>query len=49
MAGNQTGNDGVEVDFKKHARDYSLMISMLKWGAVLALLVGLFVMIIISN
>ena len=49
MAGDQTGNDGAQVDFKKHANDYSLMIWMLKWGAVLALLIGLMVMVIISN
>lgn len=49
MAAKQTGNEGAQVDFKSHARDYSLMIAMLKWGAIAALLIGLFVLIIISN
>lgn len=51
MAGNHVndGSGGGEVDFKTHARDYSLMISMLKWGGLASLLIGLFVMFIISN
>ncbi|WP_205481827.1 hypothetical protein [Sphingomonas arenae] len=50
MAGNQVNNnDGGPVDFKSHARDYERMIALLKWGAVAALIVGLLVLIIISN
>ena len=30
MAGNQTGHEGGQVDFKTHARDYGRMIAMLK-------------------
>ena len=50
MAGNQVNNDdGGQVDFKTHARDYSRMIAMLKWGAVASLIVAFMVLIIISN
>jgi hypothetical protein len=50
MAGNQANNnEGGQVDFQSHARDYGRMIWMLKWGAVVSLIIGLFVMIIISN
>ena len=49
MAGNQTGHEGGQVDFKTHARDYGRMIAMLKWGAVAAVLIGFMVLIIIAN
>ena len=50
MAGNQANNnEGGQVDFQTHARDYGRMIGLLKWGAVVSLIIGLFVMIIISN
>ena len=50
MAGNQVNNnDGGQVDFKSHARDYGRMIAMLKWGGVAALIIGFLVLIIISN
>lgn len=49
MAVEPTSNDTSPVDFDKHAKDYSLLISMLKWGAVLALITGFLVMIIIAN
>lgn len=49
MAGNQTGHEGGQVDFKTHARDYGRMIAMLKWGAVAAVLIGFLVLIIIAN
>jgi hypothetical protein len=44
-----TTNDQSPVDFDKHAKDYSLMISMLKWGAVIAFITGIAVMIIIAS
>lgn len=49
MAAEPTHNDSSPVDFKKHAKDYSLMIAMLKWGAVTSLIIGFLVMIIIAN
>lgn len=50
MAGNQVNNnDGGPVDFKSHARDYSRLIAMLKWGAVAAFVVAMIVLLIISN
>lgn len=50
MAGNQVNNDdGGQVDFKSHARDYGRLIAMLKWGAVASLIVAFLVLIIISN
>lgn len=44
-----TSSDNVEVDFKKHARDYSLLIAMLKWGAIAAFIIAMLVMIILAN
>jgi hypothetical protein len=35
-------------EFERHVRDYSLMISMLKWGSIVALVVVFFVLLIIS-
>lgn len=49
MAAEPTSNDTSPVDFKKHAKDYSLLIAMLKWGAVTAIIIGFLVMIIIAN
>ena len=40
MAAEPTNNETVQVDFDKHAKDYSLLIAMLKWGAVIALILG---------
>lgn len=49
MAAEPTTNDSSPVDFSKHARDYSLLIAMLKWGGIAAFLTGILVMIIIAN
>jgi len=49
MAAEPTSNDQSPVDFDKHAKDYSLLIAMLKWGAVIALMLGFLVMIIIQD
>ena len=49
MADQVNGNGGAEVDFQHHARDYTRMIRMLKYGAIIALIIALFVLIIISS
>lgn len=49
MAAKETSTDSSPVDFETHAKDYSLMIAMLKWGAVIAVLTGFAVMIILAN
>lgn len=49
MAGEPINNETASVDFNKHAKDYSLLIAMLKWGAVTALIIGFLVMIIIAD
>ncbi|GAA4016827.1 hypothetical protein GCM10022280_14890 [Sphingomonas swuensis] len=49
MAAEPTSNGESPVDFNKHAKDYSLLIMMLKWGAVTALILGFLVMIIIAD
>jgi hypothetical protein len=49
MAAEPTSNDTSPVDFKKAKEDYSLLIAMLKWGAVGALITGFLVMIIIAS
>jgi hypothetical protein len=49
MAADPTSNDSSPIDFKKAVKDYSLLIAMLKWGAVIALITGFLVMIIIAN
>jgi hypothetical protein len=35
-------------DVAHHVRDYTRFVHLLKWGAIIALITGLFVMIIIS-
>ena len=35
-------------DVAHHVRDYTRFVQMFKWGAIIALISGLFVMIIIS-
>lgn len=37
------------VDYGKHKRDYALLISMLKWGGLIAVLLAFLVMIILAN
>ncbi|WP_300974630.1 hypothetical protein [Sphingomonas sp. LHG3406-1] len=49
MAADPTTNDTSPVDYRKAVKDYSLLIAMLKWGAVIALILGFLVMIIIAN
>jgi hypothetical protein len=36
------------VDFKAHARDYSRVMGMLKWGAVASFIIAMLVLVIIS-
>jgi hypothetical protein len=35
-------------DVAHHVRDYTRFVHLLKWGAIVALVIGLFVMMIIS-
>lgn len=49
MAAEPTSNDSSPIDFKKAKADYSLLIAMLKWGGVIALILGFLVMIILAN
>lgn len=37
------------VDFKTHARDYTRVMALLKWGAVVAFIVAMIVLVIISS
>ncbi len=43
MADQIDNNGGGQVDFQHHARDYTRMIKLLKWGAIAAFLVALLV------
>lgn len=46
----QIGTNGSgEVDFQHHARDYSRMIRMLKYGAVISFITAFLVLIIIAS
>lgn len=49
MAADPTSDDTAPVDFDRAKEDYSLLIAMLKWGAVIALIIGFLVMIIIAS
>jgi len=49
MAADPTTNDTSPVDFNRAKEDYSLLIAMLKWGAVIALILGFLVMILLAN
>lgn len=49
MADQLNNNGSGEVDFRHHARDYSLMIKLLKYGAIISLVTALLVLIIISS
>ena len=49
MAETNHSDDSSPVDFKKHAADYSLLISMLKWGGIIAILLGFLVMFLLAN
>ncbi|WP_114227929.1 MULTISPECIES: aa3-type cytochrome c oxidase subunit IV [Sphingomonas] len=37
------------VDYKVHARDYAKVISMLKWGAVIAFILAMLVMVLLAS
>jgi hypothetical protein len=37
------------VDFEHHARDYGRVMAMLKWGAVVAFLLAMLVMILLAS
>ncbi|GAA4009070.1 hypothetical protein [Sphingomonas humi] len=49
MAAEPTTDTDSPVDFNRAKEDYSLLITMLKWGAVIALLLGFLVMILLAN
>ncbi|NJC06263.1 hypothetical protein GGQ97_002056 [Sphingomonas kaistensis] len=49
MAAEPTSNTDSPVDFNRAKEDYSLLITMLKWGAVTALIIGFLVMIILAS
>ena len=49
MADQVNENGGGQVDFEHHARDYSRVMSMLKWGAVASFIIAMLVLLIISN
>lgn len=35
-------------EIERHVRDYSVMISLLKWGAIISLIIAFLVLLIIS-
>lgn len=37
------------VDFKAHARDYEKVIGMLKWGAIIAFIIAMLVMVLLAS
>lgn len=41
--------DGEAKELKAHERSYARFVSMMKWGTVLSLLTGAFVILIIYN
>ena len=49
MAAEPTSNSDSPVDFNRAKEDYSLLITMLKWGAIIALLLGFLVMILLAS
>lgn len=49
MAEQVNENGGGQVEFEHHARDYSRVMSMLKWGAIVSFIVAMLVLVIISN
>ena len=48
MADQVTNSEAGEVDFNVHARDYSRVMKLLKYGAITALVIGFIVLLIIS-
>ena len=49
MAAEPTSNTDNPVDFNRAKEDYSLLITLLKWGVVIALLLGFLVMILLAS
>lgn len=49
MAAEPTSNETSPVDFNRAKDDYSLLIAMLKWGGVIALILGFLVMILLAS
>ncbi len=49
MADANTTDSQSPVDYGKHKRDYALLISMLKWGGLISILLAFLVMIILAN
>ena len=49
MAAEPTSNSDSPVDFNRAKADYSLLITMLKWGVMIALLLGFLVMILLAS
>ena len=49
MAAEPTSSTDNQVDFNRAKEDYSLLIAMLKWGAVTALIIGFLVMILLAS
>ena len=45
----QPTSDDHSGDIQAHARDYSRFTGMLKWGAILAFIIAMIVVVIISN
>lgn len=49
MAEQVTNGEGGEVDYGVHERDYSRVMKLLKWGAIVSAIAALFVMYILAN
>lgn len=49
MAAEPTSNTDSPVDFNRAKQDYSLLIALLKWGVVIALILGFLVMILLAS
>ena len=41
--------DNGPVEFKQHARDYTRVMAMLKWGGIAAFIIAMLVMVIIAS
>jgi hypothetical protein len=48
MAIHTSDENSGPVDFKVHARDYAKVIGMLKWGAVIAFILAMLVMVLLA-
>jgi len=49
MAIHTSEPDDGPVDFKRHARDYTRVIAMLKWSGVAAIIIAFIVMILLAS